>query len=660
MLRRNIVKQQLSRRLKLILEMILNNDCVDKDDLLHAFDISKRTLYYDLTKLNSALIEMKLGAIQSGSTGFYILDRNKEKIRDVFNLVYRKNYIFSNHERIYIIIILLLKNESGLTIERLEDYLSVSKNTVVSDLNNTRRYVKEFGITLESQNGYVIVGKEECRRALFSHVFNDYCYLFEPVTIDPQLLVVLEQVVDKDYTARYLTTFYRDFYKGNSVDVGGVKIYLEKFKDALSIKDSLQRVTEIDIQDDEVAFIALMILGNLEIITKFIEYEAEKFNRWNSVILSIIGEFERFSCIFIDQKNDLAKNIMYHLIPYIVKSRLGIYYGNVLKDAIKSKYSIIYSLTKKAICQYEDQFDGFLFNDDMISYIVLYFGALLHDTSDFNRKPKLLIACNKGYATSQLLALQIIELFPNSEIVGVVRLDEIDRYIGHFDFVITNDKNYIGENVINVESILTETDKNELLFMISNLQINIRSKQEMINHIISKVEENAIIQNKSKLFADIESVINNIDLKNNKFMPSLSHMLSTEVVQVVLDECDWRLALEIGSLPLLRNSSIKQTYLEDMISTIERIGPYFIIGDGFALAHGSPEAGVNRLAVSLTVFNNPVIVAEKQFNVLVILAPIDKKSHINIIADVNQIVADKDKYERIKNIQTREELLKLI
>lgn len=654
------MKQQLSRRLLQILELILNYDFVDKDELLQTFCISKRTLYYDLSKLNNALIEMNLGMIQSSATGFFIEKKSKDKIRDTFNLAYKGNYINRNHERLHIILIKLLKNESILTIEKLEELLVVSKNTVVNDLKNVRRFLYDFELSLESQNGYVIIGSEVKRRALFSHVFNDYNYLFNPVDIDSELLSLFDQVIDNEYNVRYLTTFYRDFYHGISIDTSSIDMYILNCDIALTAKESLQRLTETIISNDEIAFISLMILGNLEIRSTFISVESKRYEEWNQTVICIIKEFERLSCIFIEQKDALAQNIMHHLIPFIVKSRLGIYYCNVIKDSIKSKYSVIYSLTSRAILAFKDRFEGFLFNDDMISYIVLYFGALLHDTSDFNRKPKLLIACNKGYATSQLLALQIAELFPNSEIVGIVRSAEICRYAGHFDFVITNEKEYTGENIINVESILTESDKNELLFKISNLQINIRSKQVVINHIIDKIEENAIIQNKAKLLSDIESVISNIDLKNNKFMPALSQLITPDVVQVEVNECDWKNAIVLGSRPLLANNSINNSYVVDMISTIDRIGPYFIIGDDFALAHASPEAGVNRLAVSVTVFTKPVYVAERQFRVLLILTPIDKKSHINIIADINQIIADSDKYSRIKNVQTKEELLELL
>ncbi|MDP2814410.1 MAG: PTS sugar transporter subunit IIA [Erysipelotrichaceae bacterium] len=654
------MKQQLSRRLLQILETILNYDFADKDELLQTFSISKRTLYYDLSKLNNALLEMNLGMIQSGAIGFFIEKKNKDKIRDTFNLAYKGNYINRNHERLHIILIHLLKNDSILTIEKLEELLSVSRNTVVNDLKNVRGFLDDFDLILESQNGYVITGSEINRRALFSHVFNDYNYLFDSIDLDPQLLKLFDQVIDNEYNARYLTTFYRGFYHGVPINTSSINMYIRDCDVAVTAKEKLQCLTDTVICKDEIAFVSLMILDNLEIRSTFINVEPKKYEQWNQIVMCIIKEFERLSCIFIEQKVDLANKIIHHLIPFIVKSRLGIYYCNVIKDSIKSKYSVIYSLTRRAVLAYKDQFDGFLFNDDMLSYIVLYFGALLHDTSDFNRKPKLLIACNKGYATSQLLALQIAELFPNSEIVGVVRSAEICRYAGHYDFVITNEKEYSGENIINVESILTEYDKNELLFRISNLQINIRSKQVVVNHIIEKIEENAIIQNKPKLLSDIEFVLNNIDLKNNKFMPALTQIISMDVVQFEINECNWKQAIQLGSMPLLANNSINNSYVEDMISTVERIGPYFIIGDEFALAHASPDAGVNRLAISVTVFKNPVHVSDRQFRVLLILTPIDKKSHINIIADINQIIADDDKYAKIKGVQSKEELYELL
>lgn len=57
--------------------------------------------------------------------------------------------------------------------------------------------------------------------------------------------------------------------------------------------------------------------------------------------------------------------------------------------------------------------------------------------------------------------------------------------------------------------------------------------------------------------------------------------------------------------------------------------PYIIIGEDIAIPHAMPNAGVNRLAMSLLVVKNGVYFSEtEQVHFVIVIAPVDKEQHI--------------------------------
>lgn len=58
-----------------------------------------------------------------------------------------------------------------------------------------------------------------------------------------------------------------------------------------------------------------------------------------------------------------------------------------------------------------------------------------------------------------------------------------------------------------------------------------------------------------------------------------SHMQQREKVD------SWEDAIKIASIPLLKEGIIEESYIENMIESVNKNGPYIVLMDYFALPH---------------------------------------------------------------------------
>ncbi|MEI8632679.1 PTS sugar transporter subunit IIA [Vibrio sp. PP-XX7] len=87
-----------------------------------------------------------------------------------------------------------------------------------------------------------------------------------------------------------------------------------------------------------------------------------------------------------------------------------------------------------------------------------------------------------------------------------------------------------------------------------------------------------------------------------------------------------------------------------MYRSHEAIGPYYVLGPGIAMPHSRPEDGVNRIALSLSVFKQGVSFGSEEndpVHLLVTLAAIDSNSHVDIIAQLAELFMNDEDVQKI-------------
>ncbi|SEO57232.1 PTS system, ascorbate-specific IIA component [Amphibacillus marinus] len=129
----------------------------------------------------------------------------------------------------------------------------------------------------------------------------------------------------------------------------------------------------------------------------------------------------------------------------------------------------------------------------------------------------------------------------------------------------------------------------------------------------------------------------------------LAELLPKSHIQEIKSVASWEKAIELASEPLLKFGFIEETYVKNMIKSVEQNGPYIVLMDYFALPHAEAGNGVNRLGMALLKLTEPVDLKGNPVTVLLVLAAEDADSHIGALREISQVLADEDNYQQFIN-----------
>lgn len=143
----------------------------------------------------------------------------------------------------------------------------------------------------------------------------------------------------------------------------------------------------------------------------------------------------------------------------------------------------------------------------------------------------------------------------------------------------------------------------------------------------------------------------------------LTTLLTPSVIQVVERADDWRDAIRIACAPLIQNQSITPGYVDAIMASHEKIGPYYVLGPGIAMPHARPEDGVNQLSLGLTVIKQGVEFGSEgndPIKLLIVLAATDSNSHIGVIAKLAELFDNQDDIDKILQSENADDILRII
>lgn len=130
-------------------------------------------------------------------------------------------------------------------------------------------------------------------------------------------------------------------------------------------------------------------------------------------------------------------------------------------------------------------------------------------------------------------------------------------------------------------------------------------------------------------------------------------------VKLNVEAKDWEEAIRIGGNMLVKQGFAKPCYIDGIIDSIKKYGPYIVIADGFAIPHARPELGSLKIGFSLVTFKEPVLFdGADPVKVMICFSAIDNKSHLDILKMIVSFV-ERGIIEKISNVKSIEELINL-
>jgi ascorbate PTS system EIIA or EIIAB component len=132
--------------------------------------------------------------------------------------------------------------------------------------------------------------------------------------------------------------------------------------------------------------------------------------------------------------------------------------------------------------------------------------------------------------------------------------------------------------------------------------------------------------------------------------PRLSRLLAIEAIRIGASAKDWRSAVRLAGDALVASGATTPAYTNEMVATVEQLGPYIVIAPGIALAHARPSPAVRRAAISLVTLLEPVAFGHREndpVRLVIGLAAIDEEGHVTALSTLAEFLSDEGRRDRL-------------
>lgn len=471
----------LKKRQKELLELLESqNDFLTVSYIAKQLGVSKRTIHSELKELEDYI--QSLGKYFEKKRGVGIVLRelkekdlqkaHDEKI-DLYNTVTRRTEIMR----------ILLIEETIVSFNQLSEMYMVSKTSIIRDLEFIMQILKAgSNIELKSDaHGTRIYGSEvDIQKAYLQ--FNRYILsnsdLYYEETI-PKKMNLLEPYYGEKIIAVCTNILYNyvrdninaisDYYVQNVLNIYIILVYrslnnnhiqesqVTKFSDdTLFFEESAVRLLHraklrlnFSYTNEDVKYFSQHLISN-----RFESLPEENID--DQLVSKLLNQVSE--ALNIDFSNDekLEEQLINHIPPMIYRLRSNNKTENPFTEHIKTEFSLTFNVIWVVLSEYEKELD-ISFNEDEIAFLTIYFQSAI-ERAKINRK--ILIVCQMGIATSELLTNRIKNIIPSLDSIEVASVAELEHLdLDQFDLIISTIKVDISDKqVIFVSPFLTETD----------------------------------------------------------------------------------------------------------------------------------------------------------------------------------------------------------
>ena len=646
------------------------------DDIASILNIHIRYVLSDIEKLNDYFLKVNLDTItvQHG-----MLLAPHISVEDIFNSMKQScaDYIF-HEERPYMIVLFIILSADDISLNHLQEFLNVSKNTILLDLRNVRSILYNFNVELKYSriDGYRLNGNGFKLRQLLEYVLENLFqfegyewmirYVGQHTNLDLNTQMVKEVFSNIEATSRVLSNEKINFLSYLIVCLRERQfeeaVHIEVKNGALNHEYVVQLCTELATQfpqlENEKLFIATRILGNFQ-GSMLLDIEADVADVMHDFIRIVSSNL----AIDFDKTPHFVQNLYNHLVPFYYRLIWDIALINPLKKEVISKYASLFYLVKRSLQPLGEKLNKDI-SDDEIAYFVIHLGGYLINSSeqrDEVRKITALIVCPHGISSSLLLQAELSQLIPELDFETVVASNDIDDVITQVDVVFSTILLEVTKPFFMVRPMMSTIEKNLLKNTIHSY-FNIKSKEWLqVDRLMSIIQKYTIIKDKklleSALFQYTSSLPTTIKLWGEI---NLDELLNPEFIQLANEATDWQSAIALAAQPLLDKGYIKQTYIDGMIDSVNKSGPYIVLAPKVAVPHASPSCGVNKLGFSLLRLKQPVSFgnSDEDLNVqlIFVLAAVDSSSHLNALKQLSMILDEEDNIDTLIHMNSAEEI----
>lgn len=143
----------------------------------------------------------------------------------------------------------------------------------------------------------------------------------------------------------------------------------------------------------------------------------------------------------------------------------------------------------------------------------------------------------------------------------------------------------------------------------------------------------------------------------------IEKLLKEDVILVNENISTWEEAIIKSGNLLLEDGKINEKYIDSMINTVKKMGPYIVLAKGVAMPHGRPEEGVLDVGLSVVTLKNDIEFGNEDFDpvkIIIAVCATDGKKHLELLQDLSYLLDNENLVEEVSKCKTKGELLSLL
>ena len=660
-------------------------------DLAEMFKVSSRTIRYDIEQINDYLKENHLQPLNLGKQGVINTQADITKARESLSEEGFYSFKLSREERVCFSAVMMICSDDYITLSEIADQLFVSRSTIIQDLEHIKSFFRErhLYVLSHSNKGLLLEGREIDKRNLLIDMIQSENSIFkaEPIfqhltqclsknlKIDLEDISMIEKIINEaeHIYGRFLTAqsfvqlrnyFQLSLYrlrKAHYVEYGDDKN--SKWDMAKGMIDQIQQFIVKEIPDTEIYYVA-SVLNRMKYIEK--TTSNKEIVKMQVITRNFIEKISKDIHRNLQGDYIFYENLINHLESTF--STLGDRFAiNSVVDEILQRYPEVKQATERNVYVFEE-YVGRKLSEEEIAYIVVHICAAIERNKNETVRYSVVLVCNGGIGTSQLLLarlekffhLDVIDIIPAHDIENM-NMDDVDAVIS------TISLEGKGIEYIQVDPLLTDEDCIRVGEKLSKIHPKVSEKEtiseenqdslkslETIKDILEEDEEEIAI-------GKIKSVIESFFQKKEE--TTLSDLLPAQAIQIGVECSDWKGAIEASAKYLLKNGAINENYIKAMIKNVMENGPYIVVAPGFALPHEALNAGASKVGMSLIRLKTPVPFGKKEMDPIewvCCLSAINKETHLKAMFQLVNLFYNQSFRKQIKECKTGEEIYKII
>ncbi len=667
-----------------IINLVINsNDEITVKDISNLYNITERSIRYDIDELNVFFQEKNNKDIIEINNNRLKILYSENEIEDIVENIKEKEYFLSENERVNILSYEIFLSKNEFILQYFTEKYNLSKTTVRYSLKELNKIISEYGLVIDMNNnrGYKIIGSEINIRKYIINILREYIkntkekkIEYDPLkkiiqkfykksrieesknTINKILDYTGKTISDEAFETLQLFLFISVIRNKNGYEIEEDvenEIFLSKTMEFSKIRKILEKVENI--KEKDIHYFVDFFLGSYSY-----NLEYSYFLNW-ILIESLIDQFIKLLSdklkVNLTEDKILRKELLNHIKPAIYRMKNKFKLTESILSEVKKQYMELFIKTKSSLKIISDFID-LSFDEDEAAFItVMIQRAIMRNNPStlLKKDPNILIVCGLGYSSSRFLyeninnrfQVNIIDIIPFNQLENYNYLKKADIIISTLDFKLD------GMDVITVNAVMNEKD----ILKLKNYGLPEKKSKIKLSELLSiikKVSDETEL--KKQLMRNFgENIYDDIGEKSETGK-SFVELLSEKSIKLNVAANNLDEVIEITGQTMIDSGLVKEEYTDELKNQIIQYGKYILVGDKTILPHGQLLKNVRETGFSLITLKKGIDFFGSEIKIVICLASRNKDEHLRAILELNRYLKNPDFENELLNKENSEQL----